>query len=59
MAKPRISILDRRFKYQDSANTDVGRHLREHQRKQRLAEKRGARDATTAVVRQLTKRSAS
>jgi len=36
--KPRISILDRRFKYRNAANTDVGRHLRAARRAQRAKE---------------------
>lgn len=54
--KPRISILDPRFKYRDSASTDVGRHLRAAQRKQRALDK--AREQQPHEVVPMRKRSA-
>lgn len=50
--QPRISILDRRFKYSNSANTDVRRTWRRAQ-----AERRAAAKPHSVV--QLKKRSAS
>lgn len=53
--QPRVSILDPRFKYDNAASTDVGRHLRAH-----LAEqKRNAKKAAPIAVVQLRRKSAS
>jgi hypothetical protein len=60
MAKPRISILDRRFKYRSSADTDVGRHIRAHRRATlKAAKKESAGTSSSSVVRSIVKRSAS
>lgn len=52
MSKPRISILDARFKYRSAANTDVARTFRRHRLLLRLQEHG---QATTTVV-QLTRK---
>lgn len=57
MSKPRISILDPRFKYRDSAHTDVSRTFRRHRLLQRLQEQKHGQ-AITSVV-QLTTRKKS
>lgn len=53
--KPRISILDQRFKYTDSASTDVGRHLRAAKRRE---QERKARELHAHEVVPMRKRSA-
>lgn len=62
MAKPRLSILDRRFKYTNAVETDVGATFRRELRKLDKAGRATAADfvpPVSAVVRQLRKRNAS
>jgi hypothetical protein len=45
--QPRVSILDRRFKYRDSANTDVRRTWR----RARLVQRLGAKPSAVVPIR--------
>lgn len=51
MSKPRISILDPRFKYRDSSHTDVSKTWRRHRLLTRLQQ-----GQTTTTVVQITAR---